>query len=50
MRFAVRQLLIAIVLLLATSAWLLSAQARVQETMLCVDPDIEYPVPCDEDD
>lgn len=50
MRFAVRQLLMIIAVLLAADAVLLSAQARVQEAMLCVDPDIEYPVPCDDDD
>ena len=26
------------------------AQARIQDAILCWEPDIEFPVPCDDDD
>ena len=26
------------------------AQARIQDEILCWEPDIEFPVPCDDDD
>ena len=41
-------LLIAVIL--ATAAISVEARARVQTKMLCHEPDIEFPVPCDDDD
>jgi hypothetical protein len=40
-------LVAAAVAIVAISA---QARARVQTHMLCWEPDIEFPVPCDEDD
>ena len=40
-------LVVAAVAIAAISA---QARARVQTHMLCWEPDIEFPVPCDEDD
>lgn len=39
-----------IAILLALAAISAQATARVQATMLCWEPDIEFPVPCDGDD
>ena len=36
--------------ILATAAMSVETGARVQTEMLCWEPDIEFPVPCDEDD
>lgn len=42
------RLLVAI--LLALTAVTVHATARVQVKMLCWEPDIEFPVPCDDND
>jgi hypothetical protein len=41
-------LLLGIILL--TAAISVEARARVQTEMLCWDSDIEFPIPCDDDD
>jgi hypothetical protein len=46
----VRQILCAVAVLVLLGAGILRAEARIQEAMLCIDPDIEFPVPCDDDD
>jgi hypothetical protein len=39
-----------IALVIAVVAISAQAKARVQLQMLCWEPDIEFPVPCDDDD
>lgn len=39
-----------IVLLLATGASSAPANARLQPDLICFEPDIEWPLPCDDDD
>lgn len=36
--------------LMAASALASPARATIQDDMLCWEPDIEFPVPCDESD
>jgi hypothetical protein len=48
--FAMRPLLIIMAILLGSAAPSASVTAHVQDDMLCWEPDIEYPVPCDDDD
>jgi hypothetical protein len=45
-----RPLLLLVAALLALGPALVSAKASIQAPMLCFEPDIEYPVPCDDDD
>lgn len=44
-----KSLLVAAVALAALAASLPRAHATIQEDS-CIEPDIEYPVPCDDDD
>jgi hypothetical protein len=45
-----RPFILLVAALLALVPALVSAQASIQAPMLCLEPDIEYPVPCDDDD
>jgi hypothetical protein len=45
-----RPFLLLIAVLLALGASLTQARARLQPEIVCWEPDIEFPVACDEDD
>jgi len=45
-----RTFLILTATLLAAAAALAPAQASIQGDLVCVEPDIEFPVPCEDDD
>jgi hypothetical protein len=45
-----RPLLLLFLAVLALFAVLAHAEARIQRAIVCVDPDMEFPVACDEDD
>jgi len=45
-----RSFILLVASLLAVVPALVSAKASIQAPMLCFEPDIEYPVPCDDDD
>lgn len=43
-------LLIMLTALLVVTAWSTQLTARIQDGVVCWEPDIEFPVPCDEDE
>lgn len=55
MRCAVRQVffvvsVFVVAVVIALSAGMPRAEARLQDALVCLDPDIEFPVPCEDDD
>jgi hypothetical protein len=47
---AVRPLLFLVAALVALASVMTHASARIQPQLMCVDPDVEFPVACDQDD
>jgi hypothetical protein len=45
-----RPVLLLVFALLALFAIVAQAEARIQRAIVCFDPDMEFPVACDEDD
>lgn len=45
-----RPILLLVAILVALAAGITQAGARLQPDIICVDPDMEFPVACDEDD